>query len=267
MKICRSILPLLLSTVFLITCTEEDVISPRPECLLTHYGQNIYINELVDYSFVLEYDQQGRVVRRNRYGDFSNYEILLYYDSVAYEGDRVVGIYRKDYKDRDLRAWKFDYADRFETVRHYGKSNDELVYSAYDLVWRDSEGRITKTEHTFPADHRKTRYRFFERYEYNYDQDNLVSRDLYSYTINLGDTTNIIEQQEFWLEYAEAKNPFRGLPFIDLRTVAYSNFQASQFYQERNIIKPYPKTNTNGWKQTYRVNDRGYPNVYLYDCE
>lgn len=257
---------LLLTATLFVACVEDDTLRP-PECRLTYYGENYLNGKIRDYTFVLDYDNKGRVIKKTYYQPYSVYQRSAYYDSIGYEGNRVDAIYRKHSDSKVvLMFWDIEYKDQYEVVSYYLPLTSEPGPASREFVWRDSKNRITRVDsgqkvedsykYTITPDH----------YIYHYDDKNLIQRDYFYYKISNGDTIKSSYQIEKWSSFSEAKNPFKGLPFIELRHKAYSEQMPTQYYVE-SYTSDYPDlNNSKTTEETYTLNEYGYPDRYLYDC-
>ena len=270
MKYYRFILSLFLSSFVLFTCTEEDVISP-PVCLLTHYAENyspLDKDSIIDYTFVLTYDERGRVIDKTYYERYTNYQQKAYHDTVTYEGSRVASIERKLFyrEPNTVIAWEFEYTDQYEIVWLTNIPAAGLPPIRKEVVWRDDKGKIVRIESTYGREDYHPFSIASSYIDYTYDNGNLIQKDMHSFQIVDGDTVTTGRQREEWTEHSTVKNPFKGLPFIDLRDQALSDYIPTQYFRNTESSRFPNRIDTVSWQRTYRMNEFGYPKKYLYDC-
>ena len=238
--------------------------------LIDYYDSQTTIDSHTQIVYPVQYiyDLTNKLIRRIRYDkpsvigtDFKDIDSLIY-DS----NNRLIEISTYD-RVRNYTAIKFfEYNNSSDTkpskmTRYRQEINSSRYLTYTELLTYNDEGKLEKTE----RNHNSNDSTYKENFKYDFD-GNLIEIEKIYFDSEINST--IITLETFG-NYDNYRNPYKNLPFLDIRGKSESNNNYLSYTKKSTL---YSESNPNGEifeisEYSYEPTDLSYLETSKYQCD
>ena len=226
---------ILIISFILISCSQSDDFNENGKCKLIFSDkvfQNNSNNEFKDtilYRTHYFYNLKNKLQKRVKY-KYLNFS--LHYnstDSLTYDSQgRLNKIFTKT-----ISYSSYEYLNSNKRASRIYYYNQKL--SSTENIIYDNKNRVNKTVRTYNKPNSNVSYTYKVEAEYKYEQNNLSEIITYRYDKSPDNIVTEYHTFEKFENYDKYENPFKNLPFIDLRGISESENNYSKYSQQTFI--------------------------------